>query len=234
MGLLNNFLKDKIEEVRFKIDRAAKRSGRRFEDIRLIGVTKNVDSKTVIEALKLGITDFGENRVQELIKKAEEVPGANWHLIGRLQTNKVKYILEKVCLIHSIDRLELAEEINRLAKKLDITTNVLVQVNISGEKTKAGIMPESCEDFLLALSKHENIKVRGLMTIAPLTDNKEESRQIFARLYKLFIDMTRKKIHNINMEYLSAGMTNDFDVAIEEGANMVRIGTGLFGSRYIV
>ena len=232
MEFLSSNLKERLGEIQYKIDKAAKKSGRSLKDIKLVGVTKNVDVEKMKKGFDLGITQFGESKVQELLNKYEQISKIDWHFIGRLQTNKVKYILDKVCIIHSIDKISLAEEIDRLAKKKNLITNVLVQVNISGEDTKAGVNPSFCEEFLLTLSKFENINVKGLMTIAPISNNKDEIRRIFANLNKLFIDMTRKKIHNINMEYLSAGMTNDFEIAIEEGANIVRIGSGIFGERY--
>lgn len=231
MEFLSDRLQERISEIRFRIEKAAKRTGRSLDDIKLVGITKTVSPEIIKKAMDYGLKDFGENRVQEFLKKYEVIPEANWHFVGRLQTNKVKYIVNKVCLIHSLDSLHLAQEINKAAAKANVIANVLVQVNISRESTKAGISPDDCERFLTEVSKFPNIRVRGLMTIAPFTSNKEEVKRIFASLYKLFIDIQRKKIHNISMEYLSAGMTNDFEEAIEEGANLVRIGTGIFGKR---
>ncbi len=229
MELLDINLKERIEEVRYRIRDAALRAGRNPEEITLIGVTKNVGAEFVRKAAEFGIADFGENKVQEFLKKREEIPNVNWHYIGRLQTNKVKHLVGNVELIHSIDRLKLAEEIDKAALKENTVVNVLVQVNVSGEASKAGIDPSLCEEFMVEMSGFSNLRVKGLMTIAPLTHNKEEIKRIFANINKLFIDIGRKKIHNINMEYLSAGMTNDFETAIEEGANMIRVGTGIFG-----
>lgn len=232
MGFLDEVLKQRIEEIRNRINNAAKRAGRNPKDIILVGVTKKVDSQAVIKAKEYGITEFGENRVQELTKKIQDVSDVNWHMIGHLQTNKIKSIISKVCLIHSLDSINLAEEINREAQLNNLIIDCLVQVNISREITKHGIFPEQCEDFLNKVSRCDNIRVKGLMTIAPRTENIKEIRRNFYNINKLFIDMSRKKIHNINMEYLSSGMTSDFEIAIEEGANIVRIGTGIFGDRY--
>jgi hypothetical protein len=231
MELVDASLEKRICEIKGKINDAAKKSGRKGEDVTLIAVTKYVDDEIIKKTLNLGLNNFGESRAQCFLNKYENVSNVNWHFIGRLQTNKVKYIVDKVCLVHSLDRIELANEINRLASKRNVIVDTLVQVNISGESTKAGIRPEYCEEFLEKLSKLINIKVRGLMTVSPFIKKKDEIRQNFAKLNKLFIDITRKKIHNVNMDYLSAGMTNDFETAIEEGSNMVRIGTGLFGER---
>jgi len=233
MGIINvEDLREKLNDIYNRIDVAAKKSGRVGKDVKLVGVTKGTDIDVVKIAYELGLDEFAESRVQEFIPKQEELPTANWHFIGRLQTNKVKYIIDKVSLIHSLDSIALAEEINRQAKNRGLKANVLVEVNISGESSKAGIEPKRCEDFLRTISEYENLTVKGLMTIAPFTENREEIRFIFGNLYKLFIDIAEKEIHNIYMEYLSAGMTNDFELAIEEGVNLVRIGTGIFGSRY--
>ena len=231
MELIGSSLERRICEIRKKINDAAKKSGRKGKDITLIAVTKYVDDEMVRKSLELGLDNFGESKAQGLLNKYENVSNVNWHFIGRLQTNKVKYIVGKVCLVHSLDRINLANEINRVANNRNLTVDTLVQINISGDPTKAGIKPEYCEEFLEELSKLKNIRVRGLMTIAPFIKKKGEITQNFAKLNKLFIDITRKKIHNINMDYLSAGMTNDFEAAIEEGSNMVRIGTGLYGER---
>lgn len=228
MELLNDLLLQRINEVKSRIEKAAEKSGRKPEDIKLIGVTKYTDSETVKKAISLGMTDFAENRVQNLVAKYDDIPEAAWHFIGRLQTNKVKYIVDKVKLIHSLDRLSLAEEIDRAAGKKNVVVNVLVQVNVGREASKAGIEPDECEKFMNELSKFNNIKVKGLMTIAPFINKREQISRIFAEINKLFVDIARKNLHNISMEYLSAGMTNDFEAAIEEGANMIRIGTALF------
>ena len=227
-----DFINENCEKIKMRIQAAAHRSHRNPEDIRLIAVSKTVDVARIMKALEWGITDLGENRVQELCNKADIINvKCNWHLIGHLQTNKVKYILDKGSMIHSLDRFELAEEIQKRAEKAGRIVEVLVQVNIAAEDTKFGICPENTLDLIKKLSKMGNIRVKGLMTIAPLTENSEDVRWVFAGLRKLLIDIKEENIDNINMDYLSMGMSNDFEVAIEEGANMVRIGTAIFGRR---
>lgn len=231
MGIIDENLRERLNDVKAKIETAAKKSGRTGKDIKLVGVTKHADIDTIKSAYELGIKEFAESRVQEFIPKQTLLPMVNWHFIGRLQRNKVKYIIDKVSLIHSLDSISLAEEIDRQAKKKQIKANVLVEVNISGEASKAGISIDQCEKFLRIVASYENLNIKGLMTIAPFTGNKEDIRFVFGKLYKLFVDISKKEIHNIYMEYLSAGMTNDFEIAIEEGVNLVRIGTGIFGFR---
>jgi len=230
--LNNELIAENIEKVKKRVFSAAERSGRNPCDIKIIAVTKTVSAEAVEEAIKSGITDMGENRVQELCSKYEIINNkCSWHLIGHLQKNKVKYVIDKVRLIHSVDSVELAEEINKHAAKANKIMDVLVQVNVSGEETKFGIEPGQVYNFLTKLSGLGNIKVRGLMTIAPLVSEKEDVRPIFRQLKKIFIDMKNENIDNISMEFLSMGMSNDFEVAIEEGSNMVRIGTAIFGKR---
>ena len=226
------FIKDNCENVRSRIYAAAQRSGRSPEEIRLVAVSKTVDPGRIKKALEWGITDLGENRVQELVEKYDKIDmKCNWHLIGHLQLNKVKYVIDKVSMIHSLDRLELAREIQKRAESAGRRMEVLVQVNVSGEESKFGISPDKAPGFVRELSKMGNIKVRGLMTIAPYAEDPENVRWVFAGLRKLLIDIRKENIDNINMDYLSMGMSNDFEVAIEEGANMVRIGTAIFGKR---
>jgi len=226
------YISENLENIKARIDAACKKSGRDPKDITLVAVTKTVDTDRIVKAISLGIKDLGENRVQELREKADIIKeDCRWHLIGHLQTNKVKYIIDKVSLIHSMDRLELAEEVQKRAEKLGITVPVLVQVNVAGEDTKFGISPEDTMEFVSQLGRMGNIKVKGLMTIAPLVDNPEKVRWVFENLRKLLIDISRERIDNIDMEHLSMGMSNDFEVAIEEGATMVRIGTAIFGRR---
>ncbi len=179
-----------------------------------------------------GITDIGENRVQELCSKYEILDNScNWHLIGHLQTNKVKYVIDKVRLIHSVDSIKLAREIDRQAAKAGKTVDVLIQVNVANEEMKYGIAPEEVYDFLTEASGLGNIKVKGLMTIAPFAQDMGDIRPIFRRMRKIYIDMRNENIDNISMEFLSMGMSNDFETAIEEGSNMVRIGTAIFSKR---
>ena len=179
-----------------------------------------------------GILDLGENRVQELTGKYDIIDRkCNWHLIGHLQTNKVKYIIDKVKLIHSVDRLELAQEINKRAQSHGITVDVLVQVNVSGEESKFGVALEEAREMVEKMSAFSNIRIRGFMTMAPFAENPESIRYVFSKLRDFSIDIRKENLDNNNMDILSMGMSNDFEVAIEEGSNMVRIGTALFGKR---
>ncbi|NMA66348.1 MAG: YggS family pyridoxal phosphate-dependent enzyme [Clostridiaceae bacterium] len=225
-------MQQSILGIRKKIEVAALRSGRKPDDILLLGVTKTVDIEQMRIAFDLGIKDFGENRVQEFIKKSDILNReCRWHIIGRLQTNKVKYLDNRISLIHSLDRIELAQALDKRGRKIDYVFPVLVQVNVSGESTKTGIEPENLKNFLLQLSKMGNINVRGLMTIAPFTKDSEEVRHIFKNLKKLSVDMSMERVENISMEELSMGMSGDYEVAIEEGATIVRVGSAIFGER---
>ena len=229
----NAYIKENYESVLYQIDEAARKSGRKAEDITLIAVSKTVEVDRIKEITKLGVLNLGENRPQEICEKVESFSNdINWHLIGQLQTNKVKYIVDKVKMIHSVDRIELAEEIQKRAQKIDKIIDILVQVNISGEETKSGIEPSKAIDFVCQLSEFPNLRVNGLMTIAPLFTDINSTRPIFKALKKLSVDINNENIHNINMDFLSMGMSNDFTVAIEEGSNMIRVGTKLFGKRY--
>lgn len=224
-----DYIKYNLDNILGTIERAALKSGRKLKDIRLIAVTKTVDTQRIKGLLGHGVVDLGENRVQELTQKYDILKeNVCWHLIGHLQTNKVKYIIDKVSMIHSVDRMELGKEINRLGEKEDKVCEVLVQVNVSGEETKSGISPFEAINFIENLSLLKNIKVKGLMTMAPFAENPEKIRYVFAKLRELSIDIKKEKIDNIDMDYLSMGMSNDYEVAIEEGSNMVRIGTALF------
>ncbi|HOP99941.1 MAG TPA: YggS family pyridoxal phosphate-dependent enzyme [Acetivibrio clariflavus] len=227
-----DYIKRNLEIIRERIEKAAAKSGRKAEDIMLVAVSKTVEPEKIIKAIDEGITELGENRVQELVQKYDIINrDCNWHLIGHLQTNKVKYIVDKVKLIHSVDRYSLAAEINTRAQKIGKKVDILVQVNISGEQSKFGAAAQDALELIRKISELENLRVRGLMTIAPYTTNPEAVRYVFSGLRKLSIDIEKENINNINMEYLSMGMSNDFEVAIEEGANIVRIGTALFGER---
>ena len=178
------------------------------------------------------IRDFGENKVQELVEKYDELPqDIKWHMIGHLQRNKVKYIVDKVCLIHSVDSYRLAEEINIQAKKKNITVPILVEVNIAEESSKFGIHAEDAIALVEQIAQLENVRIKGLMTIAPLVENPEDNRQYFRNIRQLSVDIAAKNSDNVSMNVLSMGMTGDYMVAIEEGATMVRVGTGIFGER---
>ncbi len=217
-------VRENLQLVREKVRSAAVRSGRDLEKIKIIAVTKRVEIARMREVVQQGIIDLGENRVQELTEKRPALPAdLHWHMIGHLQTNKVKYVVGLVDLIHSLDSLGLAEEIHRQAVKLGLVAKVLVQVNISGEKTKYGLAQADLADFLSALRDLPHISVQGLMTVAPYAENPEEVRPYFREL--------RLLAEWYNLEHLSMGMTNDFEVAVEEGADLLRLGTAIFGSR---
>lgn len=221
-------LRARITEVQRKIDQAARISGRSGQDITLVAVSKTVDIDVAKMAWDIGIRDFGENRTQELNRKQEAIPSARWHMIGRLQTNKVKDVVGKTCLIHSMDSWHLAEAIHKRGQILQMEVPVLLQVNISGEEQKAGVDPQDVEHFLASLGELENIRIYGMMTMAPLHFEGEESRPVFAALARLNTEMKKKNFHQVDLQYLSMGMSQDFETAIEEGANMVRIGSAIF------
>lgn len=222
---------DNLKEIEQKITVAAEKSGRKRDDVLLLAVSKTVEVPRIKEAVQLGLINLGENKPQEINRKYFEIDNVKWHQIGHLQTNKVKYIIDKVCLIHSLDSLKLAEEIQKRAEAKNITMDVLIEINIAGEEAKHGVPIEDAEKLVLETAKFKNIRVKGLMTVAPFVENPEENRKYFKEMYKLFVDIRAKNYDNVNMAYLSMGMTNDYEIAIEEGANIVRIGTGLFGAR---
>lgn len=227
-----DYIKNNIEYIKEKIATVAKKSGRNASDILLLAVTKTVTVDKIKVAMDYGLNDLGENKVQELISKYDKLAdGCNWHLIGHLQTNKVKYIIDKVKMIHSVDSEKLALEINNRAEQHGKIMDILLEVNIANEESKFGVKPEEIYGLIEKLKVLPNIKVKGLMTIAPLVNNMENNRKYFKLLYKLFVDIKDRKNDNIDMKYLSMGMTNDYEIAIEEGANIVRIGTGIFGER---
>ena len=222
-------LRENLELVENNILEACRRSGRDRSEVTLIAVSKTKPVSMLREAYDLGIRTFGENKVQEIVRKHD--PRYHWHMIGHLQRNKVKYIVGKVALIHSVDTYRLAEEINIQAKKRGIIVPILVEVNIAGEETKFGTTAEDAMLLVEEISKLENVRIRGLMTIAPFVENPEDNRLYFRKIKQLSVDITNKNIDNVSMEILSMGMTGDYEVAIEEGATMVRVGTGIFGAR---
>lgn len=225
-------LKDNLQLVNDKINNACKRSGRSRDEVTLIAVSKTKPLADIEELIQLGTTEFGENKVQELVDKFENVSTpVRWHLIGHLQTNKVKYIVDKTCLIHSVDSLKLANEIQKEAMKKGVTVDILVQVNVANEATKFGLETRDVIQLIYDISKLSNVKIKGLMTIAPFVENPEDNRVYFRELKQLSLDIKSKNIDNVDMSILSMGMTNDYEVAIEEGATMVRVGTGIFGER---
>jgi len=225
-------IKENILSVQEKINAAVLRSGRAAKDVCLIAVSKTKPVSMLQECYDAGIRDFGENKVQELLEKYEKLPkDIRWHMIGHLQTNKVKYIIDKVYMIHSVDSLKLAQEISRQAVNHQITANILIEVNVAKEESKFGVSLEDTPNLIREISLLPGICVKGLMTVAPYVVNPEENRQYFDALYQLCVDIMRKNIDNININALSMGMTGDYEVAIEEGATYVRVGTGIFGER---
>lgn len=226
-------IKANVEAIHARIAAAAMRSGRGLSDITLIAVSKTVGADRVEDAFAAGIRHFGENRAQELVSKRSQLAlDCTWHFIGHLQSNKVRDALAFSQLIHSVDSLPLAMEINRQAAKRGITADILAQINISNEDTKSGIEPDDAAGFVKALSELANVRVLGLMTIARPVASPEDSRPDFKRMKQIF-DSLAQNLHipNVQMKYLSMGMSHDFEVAIEEGANMVRVGTAIFGAR---
>ena len=225
-------IKGNLDDVYRNIEEACQNAGRSKEDVTLIAVSKTKPVSMLMVAYEHGCREFGENKVQELIDKYEVMPkDIKWHMIGHLQRNKVKYVVGKAALIHSVDSLKLAEEISREAVKKQVEVSILIEVNIAGEDTKFGVTAEDAEQLVRDAASLPGIQIKGLMTIAPFTMNPEENRQYFAMLKQLSVDINQKNIDNVNMNVLSMGMTGDYMVAIEEGASYVRVGTGIFGER---
>ena len=226
-------LKENLEQVEQNIERACKKAGRARSEVTLIAVSKTKPVEMIQEIYDAGCRDFGENKVQELCEKIEQLPNdIKWHMIGHLQRNKVKYIIDNhVSLIHSVDSYRLAEEINIQAKKKNVIVPILVEVNIAMEESKFGISPEDAIALVEQIAELKNVKIEGLMTIAPYVVDAEENRLYFRKIKQLSVDIGNKNIDNVSMEILSMGMTGDYMVAIEEGATMVRVGTGIFGER---
>jgi pyridoxal phosphate enzyme, YggS family len=238
-------MKENIKDIEKRIQAACQRAGRQRSEVTLIAVSKTKPNEMLEEAYSLGMRHFGENKVQELVGKYEALntkfdENANWHLIGHLQRNKVKYIIDKATLIHSVDSLRLAEQIEEEAAKKNLICDILIEVNIANEDTKFGITVEEIYPLLEEINKLTHVRVRGLMTIAPYVEEAEKNRTYFKNLRELYVDIKSKNIDNncngkiVNTKYfdtLSMGMTGDFEVAIEEGATIVRVGTGIFGER---
>ena len=225
-------VRENLIKVQQKIDEACERSGRDPKEVTLIAVSKTKPIEMIEEAIDAGKTQFGENKAQEMKEKYEALPkNLEWHFIGHLQTNKVKYVVGRAGLIHSVDSLHLAEAIEKECEKKDVHANILVEVNVAGEDSKFGIKPEETESLIRQIAKLPRVHVRGLMTIAPFVENPEVNRPIFHKLHKLLVDISAKNIDNIDMNVLSMGMTNDYEIAVEEGATHVRVGTGIFGER---
>lgn len=223
---------ENLAEVERRVRAACERSGRSRDEVTLIAVSKTKPVSMIEELLPGGTRDFGENKVQELCEKYELLPrDIRWHLIGHLQRNKVKYIVDKACLVHSVDSLRLARAISEEGVKKQVTVPVLIEVNIAGEESKYGVKPEETESLIREIAKLPAISIQGLMTIAPFVEDPEDNRTYFANMKKLCVDIKGKNIDNVVMNVLSMGMTGDYEVAIEEGATMIRVGTGIFGER---
>lgn len=225
-------IQENLQAVQKKIRISCQNTDRNPDEVTLIAVSKTKPVSMLQEAYDCGIRHFGENKVQELCDKYEQLPNdIQWHLIGHLQRNKVKYVVGRVALIHSVDSLRLAEEIQKEALKKEVIVPILIQVNIADEETKFGFKPEEVLEMTEKIAQFDHISIKGLMTIAPFVANPEENRQIFSELKKLSVDITSKNIDNVTMNVLSMGMTGDYPVAVEEGATCVRVGTGIFGAR---
>ncbi len=225
-------IKENIEQVRETIRAAAREAGRAPEEVTLIAVSKTKPAAVIEEAYACGCRDFGENKVQELCGKYEELPkDIRWHLIGHLQRNKVKYVVGKTFLIHSVDSLQLAQEIQKEAEKKRTDVDILIEVNMAGEESKFGVAPEEAEHLVREVGKLPNIHIQGLMTIAPIVDHPSDNAVHFSNLKQLSVDIQAKNIDNVSMNVLSMGMTGDYGQAVMEGATYVRVGTGIFGER---
>lgn len=234
MNTNSDLLKRNIETVLTRIESAAQKSGRNPNDIKLIAVTKNIEPETINLASEFGLKDFGENRVQEFLKKFDSVRhDINFHMIGHLQTNKVKYLVDKIKSIHSIDSIKLAKEIDKRFGEKHLKIDAFIQIHTAKEETKFGLDPEELEQFLNQAQDLKNINFIGLMTIGTFTDDEKEIRRCFSTLRKLKDDYSHFKTENIDLRELSMGMTSDFEIAIEEGSTIVRIGTAIFGERII-
>lgn len=234
------YIRENLEQIEKRIQAACDRSGRAREEVLLIAVSKTKPASMVREAMEAGIRDFGENKVQELCEKAEEIKGLterpkagaiNWHLIGHLQRNKVKYVVDQACLIHSVDSLRLAEEIQKEAAKKDCHVDILIEVNIGDEESKSGVAKEEAVGLVRAVAPLSRVHIKGLMAVAPIVSEPEESRPYFQEMFRLREEIRFMELPGVEMRELSMGMTGDFEVAVEEGATMVRVGTAIFGGR---
>ena len=227
-----NTIRDHLNEVRENIQKACEKAGRSPQEVTLIAVSKTKPLFMLEEAYEAGARDFGENKVQEILEKHPKMPeDARFHMIGHLQRNKVKQVLPHAVLIHSVDSYRLAEQVSQDAGKLGITAKILLEVNVAKEESKFGMMPEEVEEMVGQIAALPHLKIEGLMTIAPFVDDPEENRPVFRKLYQLSVDIKKKNIDNVSMGVLSMGMTGDYQVAVEEGSTMIRVGTGIFGAR---
>lgn len=225
-------IKEHLTEVKERIEQACIRSGRNPGEVTLIAVSKTKPVPMLEEAYAAGARDFGENKVKEIAAKKPELPeDIRWHMIGHLQRNKVGQVLGKAVLIHSVDSLRLARQIETDAAKAGLDVDILLEVNVAREESKYGFMLEEVEDAIMTIKDFPHVHIKGLMTIAPFVENPEENRGIFKKLFEFAVDIDKKNIDNVTMGVLSMGMTGDYEVAVEEGATMVRVGTGIFGVR---
>jgi len=220
------------DEVKRRIAAACERVGRDPNEVTLVAVSKTKPEEDIMDLYRYGVRDFGENYIQELRTKHDDLPkDIRWHMIGHLQRNKVKYIADYVEMIHAVDTPELVATIEKEGTKHNRIIPVLIEVNVAGEESKFGVKPEDCEAFASTFSQYSHVSLQGLMTSAPFVENPEDNRAVFRELKQLMVDINHKNIDNVNMRVLSMGMTNDFEVAVEEGSTMVRVGTAIFGAR---
>ena len=227
-----SYISENLKGVKENIEESCKRANRPSDSVRLIAVTKTYGVDVINEAIDCGAMDIGENRVQEIMEKYDSVTPVRWHLIGHLQKNKVKYIIDKVEMIHSVDSFDLAKEIDKQAKKVGKVQKILLEVNVSGEESKFGIVPKDCPELCRKIAEEfENVKIEGLMTVAPFTDDEKLLEDVFKGLKSLSDKILAMDIPNVDMKELSMGMTNDYPLAVSCGATMVRVGTGIFGKR---
>lgn len=225
-------VKEQLLEVRRRMEEACRQAGRDPKEVTLIAVSKTKPADMIQEAYQAGARDFGENKVQEILEKQPVLPGdIRWHMIGHLQRNKVHQVIGRTVLIHSVDSLRLAQEIEKEAAKKDIHADVLLEINVAREESKHGFFLEESEEAIRQISLLPHVHLKGLMTIAPFVANPEENREIFKKLYQFSVDIAGKNIDNVSMGVLSMGMSNDFEVAVQEGATMIRVGTSIFGTR---
>lgn len=223
---------ENLAQVQKNIEESCRNVNRDPGEVTLIAVSKTKPVEMLREAYDAGARVFGENKVQEIVDKYDHMPSdVKWHMIGHLQRNKVKYIVDKVAMIHSVDSFRLAETIEKEAAKKNVTVPILIEVNVAQEESKYGLKPEEVLPFIEEIADFSHIQIKGLMTIAPYVENAEENREIFRELKKLSVDIAAKNINNVTMSVLSMGMTGDYMVAVQEGATMVRVGTGIFGAR---
>ena len=227
-----NTIAENIRAVKEKTAEAAVKAGRDPSEILLCAVTKTHPAEMINQAIRAGVTDIGENKVQEILDKYEKVEKVRWHMIGHLQSNKVKYIIDKVCMIHSVESLKLAREIDRRAAQHDLGMDILIEVNTAGDEAKFGVAPEDAEDLIRQiLGECPHLRIRGLMTIAPYADDPEEVRPYFRKTRQLFERLSMIEHPRLDFQYLSMGMSNDYGVAVEEGSTIIRVGSALFGAR---